>query len=48
VQECVPMLELALRRRLLTTEDHVSLKERLEEIAGTLTGLIKGLDNREN
>ena len=47
VQECVPMLELARRRRLLTTEDHESLKERLEEIARMLSGLIKGLDNRE-
>ena len=47
VQECVPMLEPAHRRRLLTTEDHESLKERLEEIARMLSGLIKGLDNRE-
>ncbi len=47
VQECVPMLELARRRRSITDEDHVSLKERLEEIARMLFGLINGLDNRE-
>jgi four helix bundle protein len=48
VQECVPMLELARRRRrLLTTEDHTSLKERLEEIARMLSGLMNGQDNRK-
>ena len=47
VQECVPTLELARRRRLLTSEDHASLKERLEEIARTLSGLINGLDKRD-
>jgi four helix bundle protein len=47
VQECVPMLELARRRRLLTNEDHASLNERLEEISRMLAGLINGLDNRE-
>ena len=46
-QECVPMLELARRRRLLTNEDHAFLKDRLEEIARMLSGLIKGLENRE-
>jgi four helix bundle protein len=47
VQECVPMLELARRRRLITDEDHASLKARLEEIARMLSGLINGLNNRE-
>jgi four helix bundle protein len=47
VQECVPLLELAQRRRLLTPEEHISLKESLEEIARMLSGLIKGLENRE-
>jgi four helix bundle protein len=47
VQECVPMLELARRRRLLTTEQHASLKDSLEEIARMLSGLINGLENRE-
>ncbi len=47
VQECVPLLELALRRKLLNDNDHVQLKARLEEIARMLSGLIKGLENRE-
>jgi four helix bundle protein len=47
VHECVPMLEMARRRRLIADEDHSSLKARLEEIARMLAGLINGLDNRE-
>ncbi len=47
VQECVPLLELARRRRLLIPEQHTSLKDSLEEIARMLSGLINGLDNRE-
>jgi len=47
VQECVPLLELARRRGLLTPEHHTSLKYSLEEISRMLSGLIKGLENRE-
>jgi four helix bundle protein len=47
VQECVHILELAKRRRLLTPEHHASLKDSQEEIARMLSGLINGLDNRE-
>jgi four helix bundle protein len=47
VQECVPLLELALRRRLLLEATHGELKARLEEISRMLSGLINGLDNRE-
>ncbi len=47
VQECVPLLELALRRGLLTIEQHAELKSQLEEISRMLSGLIKGLENRE-
>jgi four helix bundle protein len=47
VQECVPLLELARRRRLITDDNHSILKERLEEIARMHSGLINGLDNRE-
>ena len=46
-QECVPLLELARRRQLLSVDEHASLKDRLEEIARMLSGLIKGLENRE-
>lgn len=48
VQECVPLLELALRRKLLTSMEHESLKSQLEEIARMLSGLINGLVNRES
>jgi four helix bundle protein len=47
VQECVPLLERALRRKLLPEKNHSALKSRLEEIARMLLGLIKGLENRE-
>src|SRR6187431_1698019 len=32
VQECIPLLELAARQRLLQSEQHVRLKADLEEI----------------
>jgi four helix bundle protein len=47
VQECVPMLELARRRRFITEETHGELKERLEEISRMLSSLINGLDTSE-
>jgi four helix bundle protein len=47
VQECVPLLELARRRQLITDEIDAEMKERLEEIARMLSGLINGLDNRK-
>lgn len=48
VQECVPLLELALRRKLLSEENHLKLKAHLEEISRMLSGLINGLDQREH
>jgi len=48
VQECVPLLELARRRSLLTADDHEALKSQLEEIARMLSGLLSGVDNRED
>ena len=47
VQECVPLLELAVRQKLLSTESHHQMKADLEEIARMLSGLINRLDNRE-
>jgi four helix bundle protein len=47
VQECVPLLELAARQRLLSAEGHCQLKADLEEIARMLSGLIRGLEHRE-
>ena len=46
VQECVPLLELARRRGLLSGAEHSALKADLEEIARMLSGLITGLDKR--
>jgi four helix bundle protein len=46
VQECVPLLELAARRNLLSYEAHQELKAQLEEIARMLSGLINGLGKR--
>jgi four helix bundle protein len=45
-QECVPLLELARRRTLLSDTDHRHLNARLEEIARMLSGLISGLERR--
>ena len=46
-QECVPLLELARRRRLMEDRLHDTLKSQLEEIARMLSGLINGLDKRK-
>lgn len=46
VQECVPLLELGVRQRLLDAGRHQQMKGSLEEIARMLSGLINGLDKR--
>ena len=45
-QECVPLLELAARRSLITRDRHAILKANLEEVARMLSGLINGLEKR--
>ena len=47
VQECVPLLELTARQKLMGPERHEELKADLEEIGRMLSGLINGLDKRE-
>ena len=47
VQECVPLLELARRRSLMTDAKHDELKGQLEEISRMLSGLIHGLETRK-
>ena len=47
VQECVPLLELARRRKLLDDARHISMRDDLETIAKMLSGLINGLENRQ-
>ena len=46
VQECVPLLELAVRRKFIKPEAHQTLCNDLEEIAKMTSGLIKGIDKR--
>jgi four helix bundle protein len=48
VQECVPLLEISFRRGFVSGEEHLQLKGRLEEMAKMISGLINGLENREN
>ncbi len=47
IQECVPLMELAYRRKLLNSQDHEKLKSMLEEISRMLSGLINNLENQE-
>jgi four helix bundle protein len=47
VQECVPLVEVARRRGFLSDVQHKEFRQRLEEIAKMLSGLINGLDKRE-
>jgi len=46
VHECMPFLELALRKQLISKEQFDDLKKNLEEISRMLTGLIKGNEKR--
>lgn len=46
-QECVPLIEVARRRGLITEEDQLGLREQLEVIAKMISGLINGLKKRE-
>jgi four helix bundle protein len=47
VQECVPLLELALRRSLVEPQIHVQLKADLEEISKMISGLFNALEERK-
>lgn len=45
-QECVPLIELARRRGLISNDEHRALRAELETIARMISGLIAGLDKR--
>ena len=45
-QECVPLIEVARRRGMVSDEAALALRERLEVIAKMISGLINGLDQR--
>ena len=47
-QECIPLLEVALRRKLLDNAMNVKLRDELEIIAKMISGLIKGIDKRNS
>jgi len=47
VQECVPLLELALRRGLIDVPNHLKLKADLEEVSKMISGLINALQERK-
>ncbi len=47
VFECVPLLELCKRKRLISDEGHTRLKAELEALSKMLTALIKSTDKRE-
>ena len=47
IQECIPLLELAARRRLIDSEYHDRCRARLDELGRMLSGLIHGLDKRK-
>lgn len=46
VQECVPLLELARRKRFLEDQVHRELRDHIEVIAKMISGLITGIENR--
>jgi len=46
-QECIPLLELARRRKLMTDDLVARLRDELDTIAKMISGLINGLDKRE-
>jgi four helix bundle protein len=46
-QECVPLLELCLRKGLINKEAHSRFYGELETLAKMISGLIKGLENRD-
>jgi four helix bundle protein len=45
-QECVPLLEIARRRRLVQEPAALAFRERLEVIAKMISGLMNDLDKR--
>jgi four helix bundle protein len=46
VFECVPLLELCKREKLITEETWAELKSKLEVLSKMLTALVKGTDKR--
>ena len=47
VHECVPLMELCKRRKLMSDETADELKKDLEQIVKMISGLINGLNDRK-
>jgi four helix bundle protein len=45
-QECVPLLEIAVRRQVLNRDTHARLMAEIEQISRLVAGLIRSLDRR--
>ena len=45
--ECIPLLELACRKKLVNTQRLKQFRQDIEEIAKMLAGLINGVENRK-
>ena len=48
VQECVPLLEIAARRQVLTPAIHARLRDELVEISRMVAGLMRSVDKGRN
>lgn len=48
VQECIPLLEISKRKKLLKDSEATALRDQLEIIAKMLSGLINGIEQRKN
>jgi hypothetical protein len=47
VQECVPLLEIAKRKQLISDVNLSDLSNRLEVISKMISGLINGLEKKK-
>jgi four helix bundle protein len=47
IQECIPLLEVASRRGLIDEPAHQTLRKELETMAKMISGLIAGMDKRD-
>jgi four helix bundle protein len=43
-QECVPLLELARRKCMVSVDSHLAFREQIEVMAKMISGLISGMD----
>ena len=47
LQECIPLLEIAKRKSIISEQQLKNVHSQLEVIAKMLSGLIKGLEKRK-